>query len=95
MKNYLFAFVCILIFSCSKNGSDAPIKEEVGTIMLSGGLAYCASQIHLDNGDTLIVQIGDIYPSFRSGDRVTVTYKEKGINKNCPPGIDCEVVGIR
>lgn len=95
MKKNLLAFIFILLFSCGKNGVDAPIKEEAGTVWLSGGLAYCASQIHLDNGDTLIVQVSDVYPSFRSGNRVTVMYKEKGINKNCSPGIDCEVLSVR
>jgi hypothetical protein len=95
MKNNLLAFICMLLFSCSKNGGEAPTKEETGTVWLSGGLANCASQIHLDNGDTLIVNVWDVYPSFRSGERVTVTYKEKGISKNCPPGIDCEVLEIR
>jgi len=42
----------------------------------------------------LIVNVEDII-SFTSGDRVDVKYKEIGINENCPPGIDCEIIEIK
>jgi hypothetical protein len=57
------------------------------------GLAYCAEQIHLDNGDTLIVRVENVI-SLTSGDRVSIKYKELGVNENCPPGINCEVFDI-
>jgi hypothetical protein len=33
--------------------------------------------------------------SFTFGDRVSVKYKEIGINKFCSSGIDCEIVEIK
>lgn len=33
--------------------------------------------------------------SFTFGDRVSVKYKEIGINKFCSPGIDCEIIEIK
>ena len=54
---------------------------------------YCAEQLHLDNGDTLIAIRGALF-SFKSGDRVNVKYKESGINENCSPYINCEIIEI-
>jgi hypothetical protein len=94
MIKKLFLGLAILIaFSCDKDNNDRPVKQEIGNVWLSGGLAYCAEQIHLDNGVKLIVNLVDVI-SFKSGDRVTVKYKEKGINESCPPCINCEIVEI-
>ena len=83
----------VLIFAgCKKD--DETVKKENGKVWLSGGLAYCAEQIHLDNGDTLIVKIEDLI-TFTSGDRVNVKYKDIGINKVCSQGIDCEIIEIK
>ena len=84
----------VLVFALSCNKDDDVVKKENGKVWLSGGLAYCAEQIHLDNGDTLIVNMEDLI-TFTSGDRVSVKYKEIGINKICSPGIDCEIIEIR
>jgi len=89
----LSGIALMLALSCNKDDSN-DIKQEDGTVWLSGGLAYCAEQIHLDNGDTLIVNIEDII-SFTSGVRVTVKYKEIGLNEVCSPGIDCEIIEIK
>jgi len=95
MKKVLFlSLILFLAFSCKKDEGDSSIKKESGIIWLSGGLAHCAEQIHLDNGDRLIVNIEDVI-SYTSGDRVIVKYKEKGINQYCSPGIDCDVLEIR
>jgi hypothetical protein len=94
IKKLLFGLTILLALSCNKDDSDSSVKQENGNIWLSGGLAYCAEQIHLDNGDTLIVNIKDII-SFKSGDRVTIKYEEIGINESCPPGIDCEIIEIK
>ena len=91
-KKILLGLVLLFALSCNKDVGDA-IKQEIGNVWISGGLAYCAEQIHLDNGDTLIVKIEDII-SFKSGDRVSVKYKEIGINMLCPPSIDCEIIEI-
>jgi hypothetical protein len=94
IKKMLLGLTLLLALSCNKDEGDASIKQETGNVWLSGGLAYCAEQIHLDNGDTLIVNIEDII-SFKSGDRVTIKYTETGINESCPPGIDCEIIEIK
>lgn len=94
-KRLLFGLVLALFLSCNENdGNEVSIKQEYGVVWLSGGLAVCAEQIHLDNGDTLIVKLEDIIV-FRTGDRVNVKYKEIGLNKSCSPGIDCEIIGIK
>lgn len=88
----LLSLVIALLFSCKSESEDS-VKQENGNVWLSGGLAYCAEQIHLDNGDTLIVNLEEII-SYKSGDRVTVKYKKIGINEFCSPGIDCEIIEI-
>jgi len=93
MKKIFLVLAILFAFSCDKEKADESIKQETGTVWLSGGLAVCAEQIHLDNDVTLIVKLEDII-SFKSGDRVTVKYKESGINESCPPGINCEIVHI-
>ncbi len=95
MPNRLLSvFVLIFWLSCNDDDGDAHIRQEEGKIWLSVGLLHCAEQIHLDNGDTLIVNIEDIMP-FISGDRVSVSYREIGIKGSCPPGIDSEILDIR
>ena len=91
----LLGLVLVFFISCTKDdGHDGSIKQQNGDVWLSGGLAVCAEQIHLDNGDTLIVNFEDIV-SFRTGDRVNVKYKEIGLNESCTPGIDCEIIEIK
>ena len=93
-KNILTCLALIFALSCKKNDDGEAIRLEKGSIWLSGGLMYCAEQIHLDNGDTLIVGIEKII-TFTSGDRVSVRYRETGINEVCPPGIACEIIDIK
>jgi len=88
----LFGLVLMIAFSCDQE--DDLIAQENGKVWLSGGLAICAEQIHLDSGDTLIVNLEEII-AFKSGDRVRVKYKEIGINDSCSPGIDCQIIDIR
>lgn len=91
----LIAFIVIQI-SCEdeKENAENDFKQEKGTVWLSGGLAHCAEQIHLDNGDTLVVHDMETIYAFKSGDRVSVNYVETGINNNCYPYIDCELMDI-
>lgn len=93
-KKILIGLVLIFALSCNKDNDDESTKQGKGSVWLSGGLFYCAEQIHLDNGDTLIVNLEDII-SFKSGDRINVEYKEIGINESCPPGINCEIIDIK
>jgi len=89
----LLGLLLVVSFSCINDDNDVSIKQQEGEVWLSGGLAICAEQIHLDNGDTLIVSAEDI-SSFRTGDRVRVKYKEIGLNESCSLGVDCEIFEI-
>jgi hypothetical protein len=91
-KVILFGLVLMIGLSCYQE--DDFIAQENGKVWLSGGLAICAEQIHLDSGDTLIVNLEDII-SFKIGDRVRVKYKEIGLNELCSPGIGCQIIDIR
>lgn len=93
-KKILLGLALVFALSCNKDDDNDSIKQGKGNVWLSGGLAYCAEQIHLDNGDTLIVNMKDLM-SFTFGDRVSVKYKEIGINKFCSSGIDCEIIEIK
>ena len=94
-KIALLGFLLLFFLACNKEDEDdGVIKQGNGKVWLSGGLAYCAEQIHLDNGDTLIVSIEKII-SFKTDDSVNVKYKELGINEFCPPFIDCEIIEIK
>lgn len=92
-KNILIGLALIFALSCNKDDDVDLIKQNNGKVWLSGGLIYCANQIHLDNGDTLIADFKDLI-AFKTGDMVSVKYKEMGINKNCPSGIDCKIIEI-
>ena len=90
----LLGLTLVFVFSCNNDNDDNFLKQENGKVWLSGGLYYCAEQIRLDNGDTLVVSLEDII-SFRSGDRVELKYKEIGVNEFCSPYIDCEIIEIK
>jgi len=96
MKKILLpALLIVGFFSCMDEDKDDPaIKQQEGEIWRSGGLALCAEQIHLANGDTLIVDLEEIM-DFTAADRVMVSYKEKGLNEACAPGIEGEIIEIR
>ena len=100
-KKILIGLALIFAFSCNIDKDDSinkdeddSIKQGNGKVWVSGGLLHCATQIHLDNGDTLIVKSKDII-SVMSEERVSVRYKETGINKLCSPYIDCEIIEIK
>ncbi|MBI0397342.1 hypothetical protein [Cyclobacterium marinum] len=93
-KKILLGMTLLFSLSCNLDNEDHFINQEIGNVWLSGGLANCAEQIHLNNGDTLIVNLGDII-TFTSGDKVSVKYKEIGINESCSPSINCEIVEIK
>lgn len=91
IKNIFFGLILLFALSCK---NEDVIEQENGEVWLSGGLYYCAQQVRLDNGDTLIVSLEDII-SFRSGDKVNVKYKEIGVNENCSQYIDCVIIEIK
>ncbi len=94
MKTIFFGLILLFTISCTNDDNDGDIKKEKGEVWLSGGLAFCAEQIRLDNGDTLTTSRAELFSSFKSGERVNVKYKEIGINEFCPPFIDCEIIEI-
>lgn len=95
MKKLLLpGMLALLLLSCNKKDEAVEdIKQGSGKVWLSGGLAFCAEQIHLDNGDTLITSIEKI-GTLKTGDRVVVKYRELGTNPTCPPYINCEIIEI-
>jgi hypothetical protein len=94
-KRIIFGLALVVLLSCYEDdGNGVSIKQQDGNVWISGGLAVCAEQIHLDNGDALIVKMEDII-AFRTGDRVNVKYKEIGLNESCTPGINCEIIEIK
>lgn len=98
MRNPLFLVIALLVlFSCSKEKEEIPalVKEGKGTVWLSGGLYFCAEQIRMDNGDTLIVADQMEIYAFKSGERILVKYEEtEAIESGCNIGIDCEIIEI-
>jgi hypothetical protein len=56
MNKIVWTIILIFMFSCGKDtGTNEPqILEGTGTVWLSGGLMYCATQVRMENGDTLI-----------------------------------------
>lgn len=92
-KTMLIGLLLVFSLSCINDDNDVPVKQQDGEVWLSGGMAVCAEQIHLDNGDTLIVDVDDIN-SLRSGDRVRVKYRERGLSESCTPGIDGDIIEI-
>ena len=94
IKNISFGLILLFALSCNNKDNEDVIKQENGEVWLSGGLYYCAQQVRLDNGDTLIVSLEDLI-SFRSGDRVNLKYKEIGVNENCSQYIDCVIIEIK
>ena len=93
MKNkFLYIFALLLIISCSKDTGDKNlgIKVGTGTVWLSGGLYFCATQIRMDGGDTLIPITEQQMIFYKGGQRVNILYKELetretgcSIGKNC------------
>ena len=93
LKNIFIGFTLMFALSCDNEDNEGIIKQENGEVWISGGLYYCAEQVRLDNGVTLVVSLENIIP-FKSGDRVYIKYKEMGVNAFCSPYIDCEIIEI-
>lgn len=93
-KIILLGLVLVLVLSCNKDDGDDSVKQGIGKVWISGGLAYCAEQIHLDNGVVLVVDIEDLM-SLKSGDRVSLKYKEIGLSATCAPWIDSKIIEIK
>ncbi|MBT3384005.1 MAG: hypothetical protein HN778_13465 [Prolixibacteraceae bacterium] len=97
MKNKLFWIAVLLIlFSCSKETDEKKfeIKKGTGTVWLSGGLAFCATQIRMDSGDTLI-PVNEQILFYQGGQQVRISFSELEIRESgCSIGKDCEIIEI-
>lgn len=94
----LLLFMLILFGACSKNDDQqTKYKEGTGEVWLSGGLWYCATQIRMENGDTLIpVPEIEVHSKFTSGEKVNVIFIESDDKKSgCTIGKECEIIDIR
>ena len=99
-QTLLLSIVLFISFSCSKKSDekDFEIKEGTGTVWLSGGLYFCAVQIRMEKGDTLIPfeRRNEIKIRFNGDDRVNVKYREIVPKQSgCSIGIDCEIIEIK
>ena len=95
----IFSILIIISFSCSKETDEKDnIKEGIGTVWLSGGLAFCAIQIRMEKGDTLIpIDLTNEMKlmHFKMDDKVKVKYREIiPKQSNCLIGNDCEIIEI-
>lgn len=105
MTRIIFQTIILLIvlnisFSCSKKSDEEEfdIKEGTGTVWLSGGLAFCAVQIRMEKGDTLIPVDRENEMKvlhFNGDDKVQMRYKVFDSKESgCSIGKDCEIIEI-
>ena len=97
-KYFTILFLALFLFSCRKENDEEVnpvIQEETGTVWLSGGLYFCATQVRLDSGDTLIPVNTEKILAFEVDDRVLIEYEEleKG-ETGCRVGTDCMVINV-
>lgn len=93
----LILIIFVLFASCEKDEDKEQneLKEGLGTVWLSGGLYFCAEQIHMNEGDTLIIDDFETIYQFKSGDKVNLKYYETGLHESgCSIGKDCEIIEI-
>lgn len=87
------------MYSCSNfTEDDEPrVMEGNGTVWLSGGLMYCATQFRMENGDTLIPnQFTSELVKLKSGNQVRLKYKELTIRESgCTIGKDCKIIEVK
>jgi len=99
MNKIIWFVILIFSFSCSnETENDEPqIMEGTGTVWLSGGLMYCATQVRMENGDTLIPnQFSAEVMKLKSGNRIRLKYLELSIRESgCTIGKDCKIIDVR
>ena len=96
----IFSILLFISFSCSKETDEKDnIKEGRGTVWLSGGFYFCAIQIRMEKGDTLIpVDLTNEMKlmHFKMDDKVRVKYRELDSKESgCSIGNDCEIIEIK
>ncbi len=97
---FLLSIILFVSFSCLKEScnEDSAIKEGTGTVWLSGGLYFCAVQIWMEKGDTLIPfdRTNEMKILSNGYGKVKVKYKEIVPKQSgCSIGIDCEIIEIK
>jgi hypothetical protein len=99
MNKTVWIIVLIFLFSCGKDIEiDEPqILKGTGTVWLSGGLMYCATQVRMENGDTLIPnQFNTEIMKLKTGNRVQLKYQELEIRESgCSIGKDCKILEVK
>ena len=92
------AIILLFLISCGKEteNEEHEILEGTGTIWFSGGLMYCATQVRMENGDTLIPnQFSAELMKFKTGNRVKLKYQELNIRESgCTIGKDCKIIEV-
>lgn len=87
-----------MLFSCSEETTtdNQDWKTGIVEVWLSGGLFFCAEQIHMQNGDNAIPINIEKRMVFRSGQKINVKYQELEIREtNCTIGKDFEILEIQ
>lgn len=99
MNKLVWLVILIFLFSCAKETEDIEPQflEGTGTLWLSGGLMNCATQIRMENGDTLIPnQFNTDIMKLKTGNRVQLKYQELTIRESgCTIGKDCKIIDVR
>jgi len=87
------------MYSCGEDTKtdETQIFEGTGIVWHSGGLMYCATQIRMENGDTLIPnQLIDEIMRLKTGNRVRLKYHELAIRESgCTIGKDCKIIEVK
>jgi hypothetical protein len=99
MNRIVWMVILIFLFSCGKETEDDEplVLEGTGTVWLSGGLMYCATQVRMENGDTLIPnQFNTEIMKLKTGNRVLLKYQELAIRESgCTIGKDCKIIEVK
>lgn len=93
----LILIFLVLFVSCEKDDQEQQneLKEGLGTVWLSGGLYYCAEQIRMNEGDTLIINDIETIYQFKSEDKVNLKYYETELHElGCTIGKNCDIIEI-
>jgi len=86
------------MYSCGEDTKtdETQLYEGTGIVWHSGGLMYCATQIRMENGDTLIPnQFNTEIMKLKTGNRVQLKYQELAIRESgCTIGKDCKLIEV-
>ena len=98
MNKIIRVIILLFLISCGKEteNEDRQILEGTGTVWFSGGLMYCATQVRMENGDTLIPnQFSAELMKLKTGNRIKLKYQELTIRESgCSIGKDCKIIEV-